>query len=224
MPFRLFGPDHLAALALTLLVGTALIGLIRRDPRGRVARGVRFVLAGLLLAAISAYLLNEGIRRPLSVLDLLPLHLCDFLIFVAAYALLTLRAGASELLYFWSGGTLLAMVTPNLAAGFPHPYFFVFFGLHGLVVVAAVVVTFGCGRTPREGSAWRVFAWTLAYAALVGCVNLLFDTNFLFLCGKPAQPTLLDWLGPWPLYLATTALLALLLFHGMAWPFRRRTA
>ena len=224
MPFRLFGPDHLAALALTLLVGAALIGLVRRDPLGRVARAVRFVLAGLLLAAITAYLLNEGVQRQLSVLDLLPLHLCDLLIFVAAYALLTLRAGPCELLYFWSGGTLLAMVTPNLAAGFPHPYFFVFFGLHGLVVVAAAVVTFGCGRTPREGSAWRVFAWTLAYAALVGGVNLAFDTNFLFLCGKPEQPTLLDWLGPWPLYLATTALVALLLFHGMARPFRRRSA
>jgi hypothetical integral membrane protein (TIGR02206 family) len=206
----------------TLLVGTALVALVRRDPEGRAARSVRFGLVGLLLVAITGSLGLLRADRALEIWDLLPLHLCDFLIFVGAYALLTLRPIAAELLYFWSGGTLLAMITPDLAAGFPEPWYFVFFGFHGAVVAAAAVVTFGFGRVPRPGAPRRVFLATLAYAGAVGIVNLTFGTNFLFLCRKPAQPTLLDLFGPWPVYLAVGAFFALGLFHLMAWPFARR--
>lgn len=222
MRFRLFGPDHLAALALTGLAAVALVWIVRRDPRGRAALAVRGALVAVLAAAVLAFFLGEASYRPLRVWDFLPLHLCDFLILVAVYALLALRQGACELLYFWSGGTLLAMLTPDLAVGFPEPYFFVYFGLHGGVVAASAVLVFGFGRRPAPGSPWRAFLWTLAYAAVVGAFNLAFGTNFLFLCRKPEQPTLLDLLGPWPIYLFTTAVVALALFHAMAWPFRSR--
>jgi hypothetical integral membrane protein (TIGR02206 family) len=221
--FRLFGPDHLAALGLTALAAGAFVRAVRRDPRGRAALLARAGLVVLLAAAVVAFLLREAIHRPLQVWDFLPLHLCDFLILLAAYALVTLRPGACELLYFWSGGTLLAMLTPDLAVGFPEPYFFLYFALHGGVVSSAAVVVWGFGRRPGPRSPWRAFSWTLAYAAAVGAFNLAFGTNFLFLCRKPEQPTLLDLFGPWPLYLLTTALVALVLFHLMAWPFRSPT-
>jgi hypothetical integral membrane protein (TIGR02206 family) len=129
----------------------------------------------------------------------------------------------AELLYFWAGaGALVAMVTPDVPRGFPDPYFLLFFGLHGAVVAAAALVTLGYGIRPRPGAAWRVFALTLAYAAVVAVVNLILDANFLFLRWKPANPTLLDRLGPWPWYLVWSALLGLLLFHLLEWPFRRR--
>jgi uncharacterized membrane protein YwaF len=89
------------------------------------------------------------------------------------------------------------------------------------VVVAAAVVVLGLGRRPRPGAAWRAFGVTLAYAAVVGIVNQALGTNFLYLCRKPIEPTLLDAFGPWPVYLVTVALFALGLFHLMAWPLRR---
>ena len=179
-------------------------------------------LVGFLLSATATFLVYEGTRRSLSLWDFMPLHLCDFLIFVAVYALLTLRPVACELLYFWSGGTLLAMITPDLALGFPHVLFLVFFGLHGAVVVAAVVVVFGLGQRPRTGAPWRVLGLTVAYGAGVGAVDWAFGMNFLYLCRKPDTPTLLDGMGPWPVYLATATALALLLFQVLAWPFRPR--
>jgi hypothetical integral membrane protein (TIGR02206 family) len=220
VPFRLFGPDHLLALALTALLAGALARLVERNPGGRAALGVRVGLVGFLLGAILAFFVRESTYRRLEVWDFLPLHLCDFLIFLAVFALVTLSPRACELLYFWSGGTLLAMLTPDLAAGFPEPYFFVFFGLHGGVVMAAAVLVFGFGRRPGPGAPKRAFLLTLAYAAVVGAFNLAWDTNFLFLCRKPERPTLLDFFGPWPLYLVTAAGVAIVLFHLMAWPFR----
>jgi hypothetical integral membrane protein (TIGR02206 family) len=221
--FVLFGPDHLAALAATAAAGWLLSWLVRRDPRGKAALWLRLGLAALLLGAAAAHLAYLSTTRPLGVWDFVPLHLCDFLIFMSAFALVTQHRLACELLYFWaSTGTLLAMVTPDLAFGFPHPYFFTFFVLHGGVVVAAAVMTFGAGREPRPGGPWRVFAITLAYAAVAAVVNEMFGTNFLYLRGKPPEPTLLDRLGPWPAYLATAALLALALFWLAERPFRRR--
>ena len=217
MSFRLFGLDQLAALAATAASAFVLVRRARRKPASRV---IRFGLAAFLAAAAGGWLAFAHLRYGLSVWDLLPLHLCDFLILVALWALLTLRPLACELLYFWSVGTLLAMVTPDLAVGFPHPAFLAFFTLHGAVVMAAVVVVFGLGRRPRPGAPWRSFGATLAYAAVVAAVNQAFGTNFLFLCRKPDEPTLLDAFGPWPVYLGTVALFALGLFHLMAWPFR----
>ncbi len=215
-----FGVAHLATLALIAAAAVALVALARRAPEA-VTRALRLGLAALLLLATAATLGYWWRRGLLAPLDLLPLHLCDFLIFVAAFALVTLERTSAEVLFFWAGsGTLLALLGPDLQSGFPSWAFVSFFLLHGLVVIAAAVVTFGFGRRPREGAVSRVFAITNAYALAVGLVNAALGTNFLFLREKPAGRTLLDWFGPWPVYLFVAEAAALLLFVLLDAPFR----
>lgn len=219
--FVLFGPDHLGALAVTAVVVIGLVRLVRRNPEGRAAAAIRFGLAALLLAATALTMLAWARHGRLRWLDFLPLHLCDLLIFVAVYALATRQALASELLYFWAGaGTVLAMLGPDVGTGFPDPGFLSFFALHGLVIASAAVLVFGLRRPPRPDAVRRVFLLTNAYAAVVGLVDLALDANYLFLCEKPAAATLLDWLGPWPVYLAAADALALVLFLALDLPFR----
>lgn len=223
--FVLFGAHHLAALGLTALVAGVLVALARRlGPIGGLA--LRLLLSTALLLTAAATLTYWYRRGLLEAQDLLPFHLCDFLILVSVFALLTLQGAASELLFFWAAsGTLLAMLAPDLQAGFPSWGFVSFFLLHGLVVIAAAVVTFGFDRRPRPGAPWRVFAWTNAYALLVGLVNAAFGTNYLFLRAKPPAPTVLDWFGPWPAYLFVAEAVALGLFLLLDAPFRAmRTA
>jgi hypothetical integral membrane protein (TIGR02206 family) len=210
--FVLFGAHHLAALCLTALVAAVLVALARRaGPAGGLA--LRLLLGAALLLAAGGTLAYWYRRGLLELWDLLPFHLCDFLILVAAFTLVTRDRLAAELLFFWAGtGTLLAMLAPDLQSGFPSWPFVSFFLLHGLVVAAAAVATFGFGWRPRAGAGWRVFAMTNAYALLVGMVNAAFGTNYLFLRGKPAAPTLLDWFGPWPVYLFVAEAAALGLF------------
>ncbi|HVR71974.1 MAG TPA: TIGR02206 family membrane protein [Vicinamibacteria bacterium] len=220
-PFVLFGRDHLAALALTATLAAALSLLARRHARGRAGLLLRGSLAALLLAATAATLRAWSREVPLTVWDVLPLHLCDFLILVAAYALVTRHQPAYELLYFWGcAGTVIALFSPDVHAGFPDWRFLSFFALHGLVVVAAVVLTVGFGMRPRKGAPWRAFLVTNAYAAAVGLVNVAFHTNFLYLRHKPGAPTLLDWMGPWPVYILVADTLAAVLFWLLHWPFR----
>ena len=220
-PFVLFGADHLGALLVTALTAGGLTALVRRAPRGAAAVATRLGLALALFAATAATLVLWSRDVPLTVWDLLPFHLCDFLILVAIAALLTLHPVACELLYFWGcAGTLLGIVTPDVRTGFPDWRFLSFFGLHGLVVVAAVVVVFGFGKRPRPGAARRAFLLTNAYAAVVGLVNALSGANYLYLRAKPGAATLLDWMGPWPVYILVADALALLLFLLLELPFR----
>ena len=163
----------------------------------------------------------EAVLGRLSIWDFLPLHLCDLAIFVAAGALITRHPLAYEVLWYWAlGGTTLAMILPNVAGGFPDWRWVAYFALHGLVVVSALTLTFGHGFFPRPGSSRRVFLLTVGYAALVGAVNRLTGSNFLYLSRKPDEPTLLDWLGPWPVYVGVAALLALVIFTLLELPFR----
>jgi hypothetical integral membrane protein (TIGR02206 family) len=219
-PFVTLGTDHLAALAVIVVAAVGLTLLVRRRPDSGRATGVRVALAVALLFATAGTLLAWSREMPLTVWDVLPLHLCDFLILVSVFAVLTRRGAACELLYFWGGaGTILALVSPDVSAGFPDWRFLSFFTLHGLVVVTAVVLTFGFGRHPAPGAPWRAFVATNVYAAAVGLVDLVFDRNYLFLRAKPAAVTLLDWLGPWPVYVLVADVLALLLFLALYLPF-----
>jgi hypothetical integral membrane protein (TIGR02206 family) len=218
--FVLFGADHLTALGAIAAAAILLVAAARRTS-GAAARALRYGLAAALLLATAATLAHWWRRGQLSPWDLLPLHLCDFLILVAAFALVTLQRTAAELLFFWAGsGTLLAVLGPDLQSGFPSWAFVSFFLLHGLVVVAAAVVTFGFGGRPRAGAPWRVFALTNAYALVVGLANLALGTNYLFLREKPQARTLLDWFGPWPVYLFVAEAAALALFLLLDAPFR----
>lgn len=199
----------------------ALVLVARRARHSAGLLAVRLALAASLAALTAAQVLL-AIREGWFSLELVvPLHLCDLSLLLAIGCLLWPHRGVTEVLYFWAlSGTLLAMLTPDLRYDFPEPEFLLFFGLHGLVVASAVTLTAGVGITPREGAPRRVFLLTIAYALLVAGVNQAFGTNFLFLCAKPENPTLLDHLGPWPFYLLACAALALAAFHLLDLPFR----
>jgi len=224
-PFEPFGAAHLGALVLTGVTGAGLAALVRTRPRaGSLVRVALFAGISLLLAFELGIAAREGW---LTWQMLLPLHLCDAAMVLALVSLLWPRRGPVEILYFWAvAGSGLAMLTPDLPWGFPRWEFVVFFGLHGLVLVAAVVLVFGLGLRPRRGSPGRAFLATLALAAVAGTVDLLLGVNFMFLRRKPPTPTLLDHMGPWPVYIVVAAAVAFALFHLLALPFRRdwRTA
>jgi hypothetical integral membrane protein (TIGR02206 family) len=220
-PFHIFGASHLAAMLATVALAAGLTLLARRAPGTRrlVERG----LALALLAATLVYVALELAAGTASIWTFAPLHLCDMAIFVAAFALWTRHPLAGEVAYFWAfAGTSLAIVTPDVAVDFPAASFVFYFALHAGVVAAAAVLVLGSGLRPRRWAPLRVWLVTNAYAAIVALVNLGFDENYLYLMAPPAQPTLLDWFGPWPVYLLVCEALALGLFALLYLPFWRR--
>ena len=218
-PFVPFGAAHLGALATAAVLAVSLVALVRARPG--LGRPVRLVLAAGI-AVLVVFELSVGIREGwLGWVAVLPLELCDAALVLAVITLLVPRRATAEVVYFWAvSGSVLAMLTPDLAWDFPRWEFVVFFGLHGLVFVAALVLVFGLGLRPRSGAPLRVWGITAAWAAFVGLVDLAFGTNYMYLRRKPLAPTPLDWMGPWPAYILVGAAVALALFFVLGLPFR----
>jgi hypothetical integral membrane protein (TIGR02206 family) len=204
-------------------LAVSLVAVVRaRPPLGRL---VRLALAAGI-GGLVVFEFSVGVREGwLGWVAVLPLELCDAALVLTVVTLVAPRRATAEVVYFWAvSGTLLAMLTPELAWSFPRWEFIVFFGLHGLVFVAAAVLVFGLGLRPRPGAPLRVWGITAAWAAFVGLVDLAFGTNYMYLRRKPLVATPLDWMGPWPVYIGVGAAVALALFLLLGLPFRREDA
>ncbi|WP_211296118.1 TIGR02206 family membrane protein [Mycobacterium aquaticum] len=223
--FAAYGPSHCAVLAVFALGAVLLVVLGRRQTE---AQGRMFsrVLAMLLLAAF-AVALGYKLVDP-SMDTSVPLQLCDVAELAAAYALWSQRHWAFVLTYYW--GLVLssqALITPDIgtpkdgAPDFPHHLFITFFTLHVLVVWAAIYLTWGRGNRPR----WRDYRFaviaTLGWAAVTLAFNAATGTNYGYLNRKPPTASLLDVLGPWPLYLLAEVAIVLVVWALMTWPWER---
>src|SRR5262249_46171989 len=134
----------------------------------------------------------------------LPFDLCDLAWMAAAYALWTGRASwAFGLLYYW-GLTLTTqgLLTPDLPQDFPHIFFIMFFASHCITPAAAVYLTWGVGLRPTWKLMWTTVAATVFWGLCMLAFNSLAGTNYLYMNATPPSASLLEALGPWPLYLA----------------------
>jgi hypothetical integral membrane protein (TIGR02206 family) len=224
--FEAFTPEHTLLLAL-LLVGAVVLGRVGVRQRGS-GDPVRFrrtfaVLIPLFTVPFQVLQLLPG---DFTLDTSIPLQVCDLSWMVAVWALWTRDARAIALLYFW-GLTLdlQAAITPSLGQTFPDPRYFMFWGMHFLTFWATVYVVCLVG-----GPSWRGYRFALAatalWAALVMGFNGLAGTNYGYLARKPDTASLLDLLGPWPLYVGAEVAVLAVGWAIMTWPWvhARRTA
>lgn len=219
--FVLFGPAHV--LVLLTLAASSLI--IFRSPEradvGNLARGMAWLL---LVIAVSKPILYVGVYgQPPA--QSLPLDLCRINEFFCAYLLLRRSYRMFEIAYFLAlAGSTSALLMPDLLHGFPDPRFILFFSSHGLSVLAVLYAVFAFGFRPTLGSVGRVIVFLGTYTAAIAGINLLLDSNYLFLCRKPEGASILDFLGPWPVYvlaLFAIAVVACFLCY-LPFAFRRK--
>ena len=218
--FSAYGPSHLTVLVV-FAVGAALLVWIGRTQTESRARLLGRVLAVLILAVFGVALAYKLIRPTLD--GSVPLQLCDLAELTAAYALWSQRHWAFALTYYW--GLVLssqALITPDVGApDFPSHGFLTFFALHVLVVWAAIYLTWGLGMRPGWRSYRFAIVATLAWAAFTFTFNTIAGTNYGYLNRKPPTASLLDVLGPWPVYLLTEVTVVLIVWALMTWPWER---
>jgi hypothetical integral membrane protein (TIGR02206 family) len=206
-PFVLFGLSHLAMLALAVMAPVFLALMVRRWPRldPTIRMGLALLLAGGWLSSLVLF----GLRGWLTLANALPLNLCDWAAVALIVALVTRRPFAYELGYFWGlGGTLQGLITPDIAYDFPDPQFIFFAINHAGIITALLYLTF-TGQRPRLVSLPRVAAATILYALVAGLADYLLGTDYGFLAAKPLNPSLLDFLAPWPWYIPELVLIGL---------------
>jgi hypothetical integral membrane protein (TIGR02206 family) len=221
--FVLFGPVHLAIIASIPLSILVLSGIARRSQPA--ATQIRIVL-GLILAANGLVWYGFRIHQgDVGFPDGLPLHLCDLTQWLTVLACFKPSRWATEVAYFaGAGGALMAVLTPDLWAPTLSYETAQFFLAHCGIMIAVGALVFGGMVKLDSHSIWRAFAFVNVYAACIGLFNAAFGSNYMYLCEKPPNASLLDYLGPWPVYILTGELLALAIFALLAVPFRRTTA
>ena len=216
--FVAYGPSYWSAIAVFAVGAVLLIWLGRRQTE-TAAR--RFGRIGGALTALLYLGASVNALIPPSIDGSVPLHLTDLATLSAAYALWSQRQWAFALTYYW--GLVLsvqALISPVLTGpDFPHYQFLGFWAIHLLVVWAAIYLTWGRRMRPT----WRSYRTAVTVTAVWVGITITFNpiavTNYGFLNRKPANASLLDLMGPWPVYLLIGSALVATVWAAMTWPW-----
>jgi hypothetical integral membrane protein (TIGR02206 family) len=230
-PFVPFGAAHTGAIALSFAAPLLLAVLARRWPD--LDKFVRWSLVALMFANRLVWLGLVDIDGWVSWQNVLPMHLCDWAAIAAAVTLIWPKQRSYELAYFWAfGGTLQALLTPEIAVSFPDLRFIIFFVSHGAVITAVLYLLLTRGLRPTLSSLPRVAAWSLFYMAAALSTDMIFGTNFGYLRFKPFSHSLFDYMAAWPWYLGellAVGMISLLIYYSPfliadLWRAQRRTS
>lgn len=218
--FKMFSTSHLVVLTLVILTCCALYFFrsgIKIHPK---KRRIGSLIALTLLFLEMALRFWEKAWGIWSLQGSLPLHLCSISLFLSALLLISRSYILYEIVYFWGlGGATQALLTPDIWYGFPHFIFFQFFTAHALIVMAVLWMTWVEEMRPSLKSLGKAFLAANIYAVFVAVTNYLLGSNYLYLCQKTANPSLLDYLHPWPWYILELEIITLTVFIICYLPF-----
>lgn len=218
-PFKLFGKRHLVALGVIVAINVALA--LWKPKKESTRRAIRTGIAASFVA-------NEGLMHTWHIhtgqwshKTVLPLHLCGVMIYTNCYLLLRPNDELFQIAYYLSvPAASQALLTPDAGIyELPHFRAVTTFIAHGLLVTAPIYMTMVEGFRPRAESIPRAIKLLNMLGVPMLLVNRIMGSNYMFLNRKPDTASLLDKLGPWPVYLVWLEALAVA-FMGLAYlPF-----
>src|SRR5947208_4590298 len=220
-PFQAYGAAHLTVILLTIALPFVLAGIVRRAKSSHLERAIVASLSVPLVLNYAVYLILVRNVSVMSWEQMLPLQLCDWGMVVVIVAMWSGNQRWFEVAYFWGiGGTLQAVLTPNLPFGFPDWRFISFFTSHCGIIIGVVFLMLTRRYRPYPMSIVRVFLWSEFYFVVTFVTDKLTGINYGFLLHKPEAFSVLSFLSDsWPLYLLQLHGVALLFFLGLYAPF-----
>src|SRR5216117_3700128 len=219
--FQPYGWPHLTVIVLTITLPFALAAVVHRTKSTRVERTIVALLSAVFVVNYIAYLVFVRSHGNLTWQQMLPLQLCDWGIVVVVVAMWTGNQRWFEVAYFWGiGGTLQAVLTPNLRFGFPDWRFISFFTSHCGIIVGVIFLMLIRRYRPHPMSIVRVWLWSEFYFVVTLIVDELTGVNYGFLRHKPEAFSIFSFLSDSrPLYLLQLHGVALLFFLALYAPF-----
>ena len=220
--FSIFGLEHL----LSILSLAVLFYLIIKVANNWLNLKQQKVF-GLLLALSTTiamlgrtyiyYLIGE-----FSWQESLPLYICRLATLFVPFLMWYKNEFLFGVLYFWIlGGTLQAIITPDIVFSFPHYESIFYWHIHGVLILVILYAVFVYKMKPKWQDLLNAFLLGFIYLILIHGINYLLDANYSYTMSKPPGGSLLDFLGPWPWYLLSGNLLALSIFLLLYLPFYR---
>ncbi|TKC18785.1 YwaF family protein [Robertmurraya kyonggiensis] len=218
-PFQLFSVTHLVMLIL-FVAGSVLLYVFRK-PLKSLEKPMKVIMfSGLFILELFYHIwLYSGKAWEISFT--LPLQLCSISLLLCLGLLATDSKLLFQIVYFLGiAGAIQALLTPDLFVGFPHFRFLQFFITHMLIIWVALFYAIVKGFRITGKGLWSAFAFLNLAAGVAFLANVITGGNYMFLARKPSNPSLLDYLGPYPYYILVLECLALLLFWLIYLPWR----
>jgi len=219
--FHPYGLPHLTVIFLTIVLPFALAAFVRRTRSTGLEKVIIEVLSAVLILNYVVFLVFIRGHGIVDWRQMLPMQMCDWGMVVVIVAMWTGNQRWFEVAYFWGiGGTLQAVLTPNLRYGFPDWRFISFFTLHSGIIVGVIFLMLTRGYRPYPMSIVRVWLWSELYFVVTLAVDKFTGFNYGFLLHKPEAFSILSFLSDsWPLYLLQMHAVALLFFLVLYAPF-----
>lgn len=220
--FESYGPSHLAVLTIFVLGVVVIVAAGRRLSGTPAEPAVRRTFAIAILAVTIPLQILQLLPDEWNLQTSLPFQLCDLAWMFAVHALWTRSRLSSTITYLW-GITLTTqgMLTPDLASDFPEPRFLMFWGMHLLIVWAAFFLVPGLRILPTWQTYRRTVAITAAWAISAYVFNVIAGTNYGYVNRLPESASLLDYLGPWPLFVVLEIVIIAAVWALLTWPWCR---
>ncbi|MED4205289.1 TIGR02206 family membrane protein [Neobacillus mesonae] len=221
--FEMFSGSHFAILALLLIVSIGIF-LFRKKLGGINLRAAEIGLAASLMIFEIVYhlwMLRTGIWNSS---HSIPLELCNISFFLTILLLITRKKLFYEILLFTGIlGASQALVTPLLSYDFPHFRFFHFFYTHFMMIWVPLYFTWVQRYRPTIWSVLKLFVFLNVLMPVIMFINKLVGGNYMFLSHKPDSASLLDLLGPYPVYILSMEGLLIVLSLIVWLAFRVKT-
>jgi hypothetical integral membrane protein (TIGR02206 family) len=217
-PFAAFSLAHWTMLAVFAAGSFALYAF--RAYLGTHEKAVRGIFFSGLLVLESLYhywLYNAGVW---DVSFTLPLQLCSISLILCLILLASGSRLIFQIVYFIGiAGALMAVLTPELFFGFPHFRYFQFFITHILIIWTCLYFVLTKRYAPTHKGMWLSFLFLNISAGIAYLANKWTGGNYMFLAYKPSNGSLIDFLGPYPYYIAALEGIALIIFYLLLLPF-----
>src|SRR5438874_1646411 len=219
--FQPYGLPHLTVIFLTIVLPFVLAAIVRRAKSQRVENVIIAVLSAVLVLHYVVYLVFIRSLGIANWQEMLPMQIVYWGMVVVIVALCTGNQRWFEVAYFWGiGGTLQAVLTPNLRFGFPDWRFISFFPSHCGIIIGVIFLLLTRRYRPYPMSIVRVWLWSEFYFVVTFIADELTGFNYGFLLHKPEAFSILSFLSDSrPLYLLQIHGVALVFFLGLYAPF-----
>lgn len=163
-------------------------------------RTFRHVLAWSIILSQAFFFIRRLTPSHWDIQDSLPMHLCRWMVWIAAWALLTHnRRMRAFLLFGGIGLSTQAFFSPMITYGMGSMGFWIYWINHTQIVGAAIYDLSVLGYRPTRKDLHIAIIWGTAYAIFTIAINLLLNTNYSYLGrGAHQQSSIVDQLGPFP--------------------------
>jgi hypothetical integral membrane protein (TIGR02206 family) len=209
IPFIAYGDSHLVVMFFSLLL-LALILIASKKLSSEKNLLISRCLTLILALSVVVYTIFELALGRFSIVEDLPLSLCNLFALVAPFALWNPKQKYFEPIYFLvMAGTFQAIVTPDLYYDYPAYEFFKYWITHVGLVLLMIHCMVCFALYPTAMGILKTFGWLNVYVVMLFPINQLLDANYFYLIAKPINPSVLDFFGPWPVYILVAEILAM---------------